>query len=309
MVLQIPLVYGILTPWCGVIDYALVGRNYTTTNATKNQKLCYQACLKDSPRCRSANYRPKDQECDLNCASHFDVCAGGRLVEQPGSLYTFTASETIGCDIQPDTRDTNVCDIADNEPSRREDQGLEWQLVFKGVAGTGIKLYNLWTNTILDSDPENSGNCRNETLYNAWENGQLNIKQVKLSLYDQTGVQVEVIFNGKDSDISNWFDKERLVSSPWSDLTTTSHTNYFSIDGHAESGLMRRFFINMNYGGCGVDRGWLVVLDSKDHCQWGHFSSYPTILYSTHRIAVDWATSNAGAVGMADYLTIHIDTE
>ena len=95
MMLQIPLVYGKLTPWCGVIDYALVGRNYTTINATKNQKLCYQACLKDSPRCRSANYRPRDQECDLNCASHFDVCAGGGLVEQPGSLYTFTASEVL----------------------------------------------------------------------------------------------------------------------------------------------------------------------------------------------------------------------
>ena len=95
MVLQIPVVYGKLTPWCGVIDYALVGRNYTTINATKNQKLCYQACLKDSPRCRSANYRPRDKECDLNCASHFDVCAGGRLVEQPGSLYTFTASEVL----------------------------------------------------------------------------------------------------------------------------------------------------------------------------------------------------------------------
>ena len=93
--LQMPLVYGKLTPWCGVIDYALVGRNYTTINATKNQKLCYQACLKDSPRCRSANYRPRDKECDLNCASHFDACAGGRLVEQPGSLYTFTASEVL----------------------------------------------------------------------------------------------------------------------------------------------------------------------------------------------------------------------
>ncbi|XP_071785299.1 uncharacterized protein [Asterias amurensis] len=121
MVLQIPLVYGILTPWCGVIDYALVGRNYTTKNATKNQKLCYQACLKDSPRCRSANYRPKDQECDLNCASHFDVCAGGRLVEQPGSLYIFTASETMGCDIHPETTDTNVWDVLDNEPSCRKE--------------------------------------------------------------------------------------------------------------------------------------------------------------------------------------------
>ncbi len=92
-VLRVPSVDGKVTPWCGIIDYALVGRNYTTINATKNQKLCYQACLKGTPRCKSANYRPGDKECDLNNASHFDACVGGRLVKQPGSLYTFTASE------------------------------------------------------------------------------------------------------------------------------------------------------------------------------------------------------------------------
>ncbi|XP_071784726.1 uncharacterized protein [Asterias amurensis] len=159
MVLQIPLVYGILTPWCGVIDYALVGRNYTTKNATKNQKLCYQACLKDSPRCRSANYRPKDQECDLNCASHFDVCAGGRLVEQPGSLYTFTASETMGCDIHPETTDTNVWDVLDNEPSCRKEHGKEnapwWRVDLEDV-------YTISKVTIL-----NRGDCCNNRLTGA----------------------------------------------------------------------------------------------------------------------------------------------
>ena len=90
---QIPLVYGKVNSWCGIIDYALVDLNYTTVHATTNQKLCYQACLKDSPRCKSANYRPEDRECDLNCASHYDVCVGGRLVEKPGSIYTYTTSK------------------------------------------------------------------------------------------------------------------------------------------------------------------------------------------------------------------------
>ncbi|XP_071785301.1 uncharacterized protein [Asterias amurensis] len=300
MVLQIPLVYGKLTPWCGVIDYALVGRNYTTINATKNQKLCYQACLKDSPRCRSANYRPKDQECDLNCASHFDVCAGGRLVEQPGSLYTFTATE-IGCDTQLDS-------THDVTP-----KGSDWQLVFKGVAGSGAHMYHMWTDNIWDSLSENYGNCRHEALYNAWNNGQLNIKQVKLSLYNQDGIQVELVFNGTDSDILSWFTQERLLSSPWSDLTPTVTANYFSIDGHVITEEKRyhdrRFYINKNYKRCSGDDGWLVVIESEDFCAWVMPSSYPVILYSTQDTAVVWATSNAGQLARADYLTIHIDIE
>ncbi|XP_071785293.1 uncharacterized protein [Asterias amurensis] len=269
--------------------------------------------------------------------SYFD-----RLVSRVyGSLYTEAQQQALGDDTHPDPDTTPgnqvcsllveltesalclsnslnllfACEFTDFAPGLSNSPKqlfacLGWQLVFKGVAGTGIKLYNLWTNRTWDSDSENSGNYRNETLYNAWTNGQ-NIKQVKLSLFDHTGVKVELIFNGVDSDITSWFAKERLVSSPWSDLTTTATTNYFSIKGHLLTGqLYRRFFINKNYGGCDVDRGWLTVVDSADNCQWGNsFSSYPVILYSTQNTAVNWTTSNAGELGIADYLTIHIDTE
>ncbi|XP_071785648.1 uncharacterized protein [Asterias amurensis] len=189
-----------------------------------------------------------------------------------------------------------------------------WQLVFKGVAGTGFNMYDLWTDSILECGSENSGNYRNNILYNSWKNGQLNIKQVKLSLYDQTGVKVELVFNGVDSDITSWFAKERLVSSPWSDLTTTTNMNYFSIFGDiwASSGSSRRrFFINKIYNGCLLDYGWMVVLDSDGICQWERsFRSYPVLLYSRQG-NINWnvGTSNAGPLAMADYLTIHINTE
>ena len=54
--------------------------------------------------------------------------------------------------------------------------------------------------------------------------------QVKLSLYKQDEVQVEMIFNGTDSNIMNWFAKERIISST-SDLTPASTSFYFSIIG------------------------------------------------------------------------------
>ncbi|XP_033626622.1 uncharacterized protein LOC117289574 [Asterias rubens] len=303
--LHLQSVVGKLTPWCGVIDYALVDRNYTTINATKNQKLCYQACLKDSPRCRSANYRPRDQECDLNCASHFDVCAGGGLVEQSGSLYTFTASE-IGC---LDSPAPTCCEKS--AVFSWGDKGSEWKLIFKGVAGTGIKLYDLWTNT-TDVYSECCGHCcGQETLFNYWKNERLNVKRVKLSLYDHTGVKVELVFNGT-ADVTSWFAKERLVSSPWSDLTPTAKTIYFSVFGEVTDGLVdRRFYISKEHNGCPYDLGWMVVVDSKRYCEWEQgFSSYPAIMYSTINTAVNWKQERLDkTLGIADYLTIHIDTE
>ncbi|XP_033626039.1 uncharacterized protein LOC117289152 [Asterias rubens] len=219
--------------------------------------------------------------------------------------------DMMGCDLHPDSTNTDVCSVDNFTPSCQE--GSEWQLIFKGVAGTGIKLYDLWTNTTWGEDLGCHGNYRNKALYDAWNDRKLNVKQVKLSLYDDTGVKVKLVFKGTDSDILSWFAKERLVSSLWSDLTTTATTNYFSIDGDVTSILLidRRFFINMNYGGCDIDRGWMVVVDSEGPCSWEKsFSSYPAIMYSTNYTSTTFNDArNDKILGIADYLTIHIDTE
>ncbi|XP_071785635.1 uncharacterized protein [Asterias amurensis] len=219
----------------------------------------------------------------------------------------------MGCDLHSDSTNTDVCSVENVTPSCQE--GSEWQLIFKGVAGTGIKLYDLWTNTTWGEYFRCHGNYRNKALYDAWNAKQLNVKQVKLSLYNDTGV-VELVFSGTDSNITSWFAKERLVSSPWSDLTPTATTNYFSIDGHEgpiNNGLVdRRFFINKNYNGCTKDRGWMMVVDSGvGPCPWENsFSSYPVIMYSTTHTSTNFNDArNDTTLGLADYLTIHIDTE
>ena len=54
--------------------------------------------------------------------------------------------------------------------------------------------------------------------------------QVKLSVGDSTGVQAELVFDGTASTTTSWFSKERLLSSPWTDLKGSA-TDYFAIDG------------------------------------------------------------------------------
>ncbi|XP_071785294.1 uncharacterized protein [Asterias amurensis] len=301
-------------------SHMLTGHSFLNQSGTVLTQ-CEMLCVRHR-MCLSFNHDDIGGMCQLNDArkedfpeiykrddgfSYFD-----RLVSRVyGSLYTEAQQQALGGDIHIDTTPADDRYVPNNEPSCTEDQGLGWQLIFKGLAGTGSRLYDLWTSPTWNSDSENYGNCRNKSLYNAWKNEQLNIKQVKLSLYDHTGIKAELIFNGVDSDITSWFAKKHLVSSPWSDLTTTATTNYFSIDGEVVAGTKRRrFFINSYYKACTGDHGWLMVVDSADYChKWGRFSSYPTILYSTLNTAVTWATSNAGALGKADYLTIHIDTE
>ena len=53
----------------------------------------------------------------------------------------------------------------------------------------------------------------------------------------------------------------------------------------------RYFFINMHYGGCDSDIGWLVAVGffaPRVPCNWEDFSSYPTFMYSTATTATLW---------------------
>ncbi|XP_038066815.1 uncharacterized protein LOC119736877 [Patiria miniata] len=302
---------ALMQPWCSVIDRALVGWN-VSSSPTPTHKLCHLACL-DAPGCQSANYWYRKKECDLNSVSHWNV-SGRHLVEKAGSVYTFTQQDA-GCDVYSESS------CHGNEPKTHcsdDIQDPEWRLVFKGVAGTGVKLHDMWTTMNWKSSYEASCHRRNNSLYRAWRNGQLNIRRVKLSLYEGARMTAELIFDGTGSDIKNWFTQTRLISSPWDDLKSAALTGsvgsgqLFSIDGDDREVLDRRFFINNGYGGCEVDNGWLIVTESAatGKCLWETDTAahpYSIILYSATNQKVVW--SQAGTVGIADSLTIHIHTE
>ena len=71
---------------------------------------------------------------------------------------------------------------------------------------------------------------------------------------------VDIIFDGKDSNINNWFSRDkvlRIIHGP--NVVKDTTFNYWKIDGHAE--IKRHFFINLSYGGCANDPGMICVLD------------------------------------------------
>ncbi|XP_078595012.1 uncharacterized protein LOC144872575 [Branchiostoma floridae x Branchiostoma japonicum] len=193
----------------------------------------------------------------------------------------------------------------------------EWKLVFKVQAKAGPDSYPLWSSGFtpanLPDDPRLApiGHYKSRDV-GIWDS--LNIKKVKLSLYTfSPKMEIrDLIFNGSGSNRYNWFSKDRLISSPWTDLKTEP-TNYFSIVGHERRDSdgkyhYRRFFINRSYDGCSGDSGWLVVLDGNSNlCAWDTGEGNPRILFSKLDTSVNYQEDPKN-VGMADVMAIFIKT-
>lgn len=131
----------------------------------------------------------------------------------------------------------------------------------------------------------------------------LKISKVKLELSIQGNMVGFVEFDGKDSSSSNWFHKDRILNSSWTDMHKSQTYNVFSID--QESKYERHFFINKHYNGCPNDSGWLVVKDGNltNPCGWEKQTSYPQFLYGQHGQVTKW---NDMEYGKADVFNIYV---
>ena len=105
---------------------------------------------------------------------------------------------------------------------------------------------------------------------------------------------IRLVFGSINSTKTDWFTKDSLTSSPYSDIISSTQ-NYFSIRGdqrfRAENNIDRNFFINKNYGGCTVDAGWLVVISGKDdNCAWAQ-GEFISIKYARRTTVTAWNTA------------------
>ena len=81
-------------------------------------------------------------------------------------------------------------------------------------------------------------------------------------------------FDSENADNENWFSKNNLASSSWSDLDSKRNFEIFGIQGSSQ----RSFEISHNYGGCSKDSGWLVI--SGNYCDWEKPHGSTNIIYS-----------------------------
>ena len=73
---------------------------------------------------------------------------------------------------------------------------------------------------------------------------------------------VDIVFNGKNSNIENWFQQKNVIKiNAGPNVSRKTTYNYWSMMGHSAKHVQRHFYINHNYGGCKVDKGLIVVVD------------------------------------------------
>ncbi|XP_035689590.1 von Willebrand factor D and EGF domain-containing protein-like [Branchiostoma floridae] len=175
-----------------------------------------------------------------------------------------------------------------------------WHRVFATVRGTGQDVYDAWT-AGAGADIKHD----KHPMVEQW--GSLDIDEVKM-VFESSVQEIELVFNGQNTNKNNWFTKNRLRTSPWNDIKSES-TNYFSIEGHSD--LKRRFFINRQYNTCDRDMGWLLVAEEGQSapCSWERTSAsqLPYIRVSNAGRAVNWNNDNGFTT--ADRMVIYIASE
>ncbi|XP_025088789.1 uncharacterized protein LOC112560895 [Pomacea canaliculata] len=219
---------------------------------------CVVACTSD-PSCSSVNIRVLDGQCECSAASFFQF---GAHVQTDGDWENYSPLDT---------------DVTDGD----------WILVFRAQSDANIdntqedNMMAAWNTSVnsndhledvpLDCFYSNKGNCQSfyrTSWLDTWPSSI--IDQVRLSLYTNGAEVVKLVFNGTGSTRDNWFDRSRLLSSPWADLTSTSSA-VFSLRGSNFS----TFDIGTFSPNTCSYPGWLMVLSKASN--WCPFASQETL--------------------------------
>ena len=194
---------------------------------------------------------------------------------------------------------------------RKGTTNIRWQTIFVACSGNGQSMLGAYKKVDYKSEITHhdcsSGHLRS-SLINKWNSHK--IDEVKIELIKGGDVVKVFVFDGTGSTNMNWFDKQRLVKSSYSDLSKSSTTNFFSIIG--DKTVDRHFYINRNYHGCPNDKGWLMVVDTPvanyRPCKFDRLPrmKYPYIVYGPNNNVGHY--QKTGQYEVADKLVISIKT-
>ena len=205
-------------------------------------------------------------------------------------------TKTVSTDAKLNDIQTELGEIKNTFPKYQIKMAeSQWEVIFRTQARNGASVYQAWVNgkgTTTTFPPENDMHYRNLAI-DSWNN--LDVKFVRLTLHDIQDEEVAfILFDGVRSDKMNWFAKYRILDSSWGQLNFDSSLNHASIGGDGQ----RKFYINVRYGGCENDHGFMYVLDVKNKgCAYERSTMSPQFLYSEFPGGVRW---DSRAYGQAE---------
>ncbi|XP_036355513.1 uncharacterized protein LOC118761572 [Octopus sinensis] len=175
-----------------------------------------------------------------------------------------------------------------------------WLKVYALSHKAGSKLYDSFLNVGSPStwnvDKCSGTFCPNffrHPILDIWN--LLPIDEVKMVLYENQKAVVNMVFDGRNSTITDWFSINKLKSSPWNDLTPNN------VDTFRFKGINRFFHIGSSTN-CNDNRGWLSILQFKGGCLYTHVQHFPVFSYSNRDSEIFWKNG----YGEADTLNILI---
>ncbi|XP_033761060.1 uncharacterized protein LOC117342880 [Pecten maximus] len=187
----------------------------------------------------------------------------------------------------------------------------DWKLVFRAKAGNNLSPYHTWMGTSSPPTPVEDGcllmtgtsNCTSiyrSHVLTTWDSES--ISEVKLEMYKDGNMTVNIRFNGTGSTYTNWFDHNRLIDSGWSTMSKNRTFNFFSLRGDCK----RTFFVNEFYLICPKDLGWMIVIDpivGSCPCGYDTQSDKPAFLFAQGDNVTRWENND---YGRADVLAVFI---
>uniref|UniRef100_A0A2C9LN25 Reverse transcriptase/retrotransposon-derived protein RNase H-like domain-containing protein n=1 Tax=Biomphalaria glabrata TaxID=6526 RepID=A0A2C9LN25_BIOGL len=189
-----------------------------------------------------------------------------------------------------------------------------WILVYRAQAENNVSAYGVYNNSGYVSDKDLSslplssisktGDVTSSHYRSRWINEwPSNISQVKFELYTQGQTVLTLLFNATGSNSTNWFSHNRLIQSPFTDLTWPPVI--FSSTGYPNT--RRRFCITnaTSFIDC-TQKSWLLVEDTVDTtCSWtsGATKTFPRFQYSKTSTFTTFSTKTQG---LANVLAVFI---
>jgi cysteine-rich repeat protein len=217
-------------------------------------------------------------------AGRCDACLDGACADRPffcADLLTETPTATDGVyAINPavtpttgTTLESVYCDMT----------GGGWMMVHKKSRTAPGDASDLWVsgstnagNLALLDQAMSTENYVSSVVGSRWSE----FSQVRLEVRTGTVVAKFIEFDAVGSDYLSWFAPDRHTSSSWLDLPTdpnwqNNNGRFFTIVQGS-----RDWYINLQWGGCPSDRGWLM-LTRGNFCYWEANSGDPVeIIYS-----------------------------
>ncbi|VDI37177.1 Hypothetical predicted protein, partial [Mytilus galloprovincialis] len=148
-------------------------------------------------------------------------------------------------------------------------KGEAWHHVFTATTGGMERVYDLYIGndtSVLTKQEAASSSSRvkqhfKSDIINYWE--YFNIEQVKISVNTKGTEEAYFIFNGTETNKTNWFSTDRILRSSYTGLTSNTTKLYFSNLGHELEHSQHLLFLIAEYDRDDILQPKMLVLDAK----------------------------------------------